>query len=99
MTKPQYTGEHENPDIPAKPRHMTIPEVEEKLAVLDAAHEKALNGLEGRLATERRRLLAENTRGRKAAIGELVEAHETKRGTLAAYLAVLKMEATHDQPE
>ncbi len=75
-----------------EPRHMTIAEVEEKLATIDAAHEKALDGLESRLNTERRKLLAENTAARKAAIGKLVDAYVARRAKLAAYLDVLKME-------
>ncbi len=76
-----------------EPRLMTITEVEEKLAAIDAAHEKAIKEQEDMFANEWRVELARLARIRKAERADLVAIHRAKRATLATCLDVLRMGA------
>ena len=75
-----------------EPRHMTIAEVEEKLATIDAKHKKTLKAQEVVFANDRKDELARLAEIRKEYRADQAAFHKAQRAKLAAYLDVLKME-------
>jgi len=73
--------------------HMTIAEVEEKLAVLDAAHAVAVKAQEDGFDRERKATLARLAKIRKEERVALAAIHKAERAKLVAYLDVLKLES------
>jgi len=73
--------------------HMTIAEVEEKLAAMDAEHEKEAKVLEDGFVRERKASLARLAETRKTLRAAQAEHHKASRAKLVAYLDVLKLES------
>lgn len=75
-----------------EPRHMTITEVEEKLATMDAAHESAVKAQEASFTESRVAALERLSAIRKEGRAGMAKKHQANRAKLAAYLDVLKLE-------
>jgi hypothetical protein len=75
-----------------EPRLMTVAECEEKLAAIDAAHEKAVKALRGRLALKRQALLAEHQKTVKAALAGLTKPYQAARKTLQGHRDCMALE-------
>ncbi len=95
MTKPQCTGEHENPDVPAEARHFTASECEEKLAELEVKYGKARKAIEVGVAQTRSEICVE----RKRQLAELATAHDKAMQVWQNMRDCLKMEGGDDQAE